>query len=341
MLQIRRGRPHDHGDHDRLADRAAGDPREQHDERGEERRRRAACRGTDASAMGALGQPPAQMTRLLLRHSSSPTSASTAATSDPSRIASATASMSAPSGRSSRSRGESDADDVVRRARAAARLERREKLDRLRGGEQLDRERALGVRDDLPRLQPGRVAHRHVILLPGARRDRVDRCRVAERLVLGDERCGHVLRDHEPRVEPAVGREERRQPVAQVRVDEALDAALGDARELGHRHRERVERERERLPVEVPGRDEHAVLDEHERVVGRRVQLGRDRVLDVVEEVARRAVHLRRAAQRVRVLHLVAPAVRLDDRRALEQPEHVARRRAADRAAAAARAPAG
>ena len=45
-----------------------------------------------------------------------------------------------------------------------------------------------------------------------------------------------------------------------------------------------------------------------------------DRVLDVVEQVARRAVHLRRAAQRVRVLHLVAPAVRLDDRRALEQP---------------------
>ena len=34
-------------------------------------------------------------------------------------------------------------------------------------------------------------------------------------------------------------------------------------------------------------------------------------------------MHLRRAAERVRVLHLVAPAVRLDDRRALEQREHV------------------
>ncbi len=80
--------------------------------------------------------------------------------------------------------------------------------------------------------------------------------------------------------------------------------------------------------MEVPGRDEQAVVDEHERVVGRRVELGRDRVLDVVEQVARRAVHLRRAAQRVRVLHLVAPAVRLDDRRAVEQAQHVARRRA-------------
>ena len=36
----------------------------------------------------------------------------------------------------------------------------------------------------------------------------------------------------------------------------------------------------------------------------------------VVEQVAAGAVHLRRTAQRVRVLHLVAPAVRLDDRRA-------------------------
>jgi hypothetical protein len=40
--------------------------------------------------------------------------------------------------------------------------------------------------------------------------------------------------------------------------------------------RERVERERERLPVEVPVRDEQVVLDEDERVVGRRVDLDRD-----------------------------------------------------------------
>ena len=49
--------------------------------------------------------------------------------------------------------------------------------------------------------------------------------------------------------------------------------------------------------------------------------------LDVVEQVAARAVHLRRAAQRVGVLHLVAPAVRLEDRRALEQQPDVRGRR--------------
>ena len=66
---------------------------------------------------------------------------------------------------------------------------------------------------------------------------------------------------------------------------------------------------------------------EDERVVGRGVELDLDRAADVVEQVAARAVHLRGAAERVRVLHLVAPAVRLEDRRPLEQHAHVRGRR--------------
>ncbi len=50
-----------------------------------------------------------------------------------------------------------------------------------------------------------------------------------------------------------------------------------------------------------------------------------NRLLDVGEKVAARAVHLRRAAKRVGVLHLVAPAVRLDDRGALEEANDVGR----------------
>jgi hypothetical protein len=109
---------------------------------------------------------------------------------------------------------------------------------------------------------------------------------MAEHLVLRHERGRHVLRDHEAAVETAVRRQERRQPVGEVRVDEPLQPPLRDARELRHRHRERIERERERLPVEVAVRDECVVLDEHERIVGRRVQLDRDRVVGVVEQVA-------------------------------------------------------
>ena len=85
----------------------------------------------------------------------------------------------------------------------------------------------------------------------------------------------------------------------------------------------RVERESERLTVEVAVRDELAALGEDERIVGGGVQLDRDGLLGVRQQIPARAVNLRRAAQRVRVLHLVAPAVRLDDRRALDQPNDV------------------
>ena len=100
--------------------------------------------------------------------------------------------------------------------------------------------------------------------------------------------------------------------------DETLGPPLRDARELGHGHRKRIECERQRLAVEVPVGNEGVVVDEHQRVVRRGVQLHRDGVVGVVEEIARGAVYLRRAAQGVRVLHLVAPPVRLVDRGAFE-----------------------
>ncbi len=87
-----------------------------------------------------------------------------------------------------------------------------------------------------------------------------------------------------------------------------------------------VERERERLSVEVSGRHDVALLEQDERVVRRGVQLDRDGRLDIVEQVTTGTVHLRRAADRVRVLHLVAPAVGLDDRGALEELPDVGRR---------------
>ena len=157
-----------------------------------------------------------------------------------------------------------------------------------------------------------------MILLARARRNRVDRRRMAERLVLGDERGGDVLRDHEPGVQASIRRQECRQPIAQIRIDEALDAPLRDVRKLGNGHCERIERESEWLAMEIPRRYQHLLVHEHERVVGRRIQLGRHRVVDVIEQITRSTVHLRRAAKRVRVLNLVAPAVGLADRGALE-----------------------
>ena len=79
--------------------------------------------------------------------------------------------------------------------------------------------------------------------------------------------------------------------------------------------------------MEVAVGDELALLDEDEWVVGGRVQLDSDRRLGIREQVAAGAVDLRRAAERVGVLHLVAPPMRLQDRGALEQPDDVGGRR--------------
>ena len=143
------------------------------------------------------------------------------------------------------------------RARSRARARRRRSgagaalIEPCGGRQDLDRERARTFVDDLRELARADAAHGDVVLLARGRRDRVDARGMAEDLVLADERRARDLRDHEARVQPALRREERREPARERRVDELLDAALADVRELGGGHRREVERERERLAVEV------------------------------------------------------------------------------------------
>ena len=147
-------------------------------------------------------------------------------------------------------------------------------LQRLRRAQRLDAQHALGVLDDAQRLPYAPGAHRNMVLLVAARRDGIDRRRVAERLVLGDERGGEVLRHHEPRVQAAGGDEERRQAV--VLVEEEVRAALGDRRPFGDCNSGRIGRERQRLPVEGARRHDLGLAAgavEHERVVGHAVDL--------------------------------------------------------------------
>ena len=66
----------------------------------------------------------------------------------------------------------------------------------------------------------------------------------ASDLELGGQRRGRDLRDHQPRLEAAVAREERRQP-AQRRVDQPIAAPLADRGELRHA-RSRADRRRPR-----------------------------------------------------------------------------------------------
>src|SRR5207247_4219541 len=85
---------------------------------------------------------------------------------------------------------------------------------------------------------------------PGGRNG-VDAGRMREGLHLGDEGRGDVLGEHVARMQSAMRREEGREPLRGQRVHEAVDAALGDAGELGEADPQRVEDEAQHLTVEV------------------------------------------------------------------------------------------
>ena len=105
-----------------------------------------------------------------------------------------------------------------------------------------------------------------------------------------------------PELSPASRDQERRQPREGV-VGELLDPPLGDGAELGGGERQHVGGERHRLAVEVAARDHLASIGEDQRVVGDGVHLHQHLALDVGEQVAAGAVHLRHAAHAVGVLH--------------------------------------
>src|SRR5688572_22876467 len=106
---------------------------------------------------------------------------------------------------------------AMRAQQRVSRLDRRraahrpQELDALRGRQQLDAEDVRRVLDHRQQPARGERRHRHMVLLVRGRRQRIDACRVSQRLVLGGERGGGHVRDHESAVEPRLGRQERRQ----------------------------------------------------------------------------------------------------------------------------------
>ena len=117
-----------------------------------------------------------------------------------------------------------------------------------------------------------------------------------------------------PQSTPGSCGEERRQAVVAGLVEEAVGTPLRHRRDVGDDDRQEVEHVGDRRAVEVAVGLDATVL-EHHRVVDGGRQLARRHQRRVVDGVAGRAVHLRRAAQRVGVLHPVAvgPAVARHD----------------------------
>src|SRR5579872_995834 len=212
-------------------------------------------------------------------------------------------------------------DRAVRDRRAAPERERRAEIERLRRLEQFDREDVLEILDYTRALTRGYSAHADVVFLARRRGNRIHGCGRAERLVLADERRRGILRNHEAAAQSASLGEEHRQ--AFETIEQFVDAPFGDRSKFGKGDREVIHRHRDRLAVEVPDADKGTVLWEDHGVIGHRVDLEFDRVLDESHAVAHRAVHDRHAAKRIRILHAIAVAVRGHDARIAQQAPQI------------------
>ena len=113
---------------------------------------------------------------------------------------------------------------------------------------------SLDVVDDVAQFQRAGHAHGDVIFL-AAVGGNVARGRWrGENLALVDQRRSHNLRDHKARRQPRIGGKERRQSFVDIGVQQAIDAAFGDAGQIRKRDRRVVEGVGQRRPVKIPTR---------------------------------------------------------------------------------------
>src|SRR5262245_58908028 len=116
---------------------------------------------------------------------------------------------------------------------------------------------------------------------------------MTEDLVFADERCARDLRDHEARVQTALGthgREKRRKAGGERWVDELFDPSLADVRELGGGHGREIERQSEGLAMEIASTQDLglASIDEDARIVRDAVHFAFENGPDPRQGVARR-----------------------------------------------------
>ncbi len=193
---------------------------------------------------------------------------------------------------------------------------RRMKVAALRSRQQLDAQNAHQVfRHRQQTARPMR-SHRHVVFLVGRGRDGVDRSRIGPLLVLGGQRCGGHLSDHEAGVEAGIAGEEGRQ-AAHHRIDQQRDPALGKIADLAGGHRQHVGGEGDRLGVEIAAGQSFFFIRKDQRVVGHAIGFGAECARSLTQHVERGAHHLRLTAQAIGILHaLIIGEMRGADRRA-------------------------
>src|SRR2546423_12960771 len=112
----------------------------------------------------------------------------------------------------------------------------------------------------------------------------MDAGRGSEQLVVRRQGGGRVLEQHVPRVEARMPGEEGGQ-LGEEAGEHAEEAPLGNTAELAEADARGVERERQRLAVEVPAGEYGLIVGEDERIVGARIELHREHPPQVVDRV--------------------------------------------------------
>src|SRR5687767_15137807 len=169
-------------------------------------------------------------------------------------------------------RGHEGPHCVVRPDYPAAGLDRRAKIDSLRGTHQLDCKNPLHIGHD-PTCLP-RGAHRHWddILPIAIRWNRIHAGRVRKHLALTREGCRCHLGHHESRMDSWISAEKCMQALISIGTIRPVDSSLRRRGGICHDDRQKIQRACTRQPVEV-STAQHAPVLEDERIVGRCVQL--------------------------------------------------------------------
>ena len=131
-----------------------------------------------------------------------------------------------------------------------------------------------------------------------------------------------------PLLSPLSGTRNGGRPLDSFGIEQPVEPAVADRGRRHERERQRIQRHRERHAVEVPAASNlRRLAQQDDRVIRDRVRFDREDAVDVPSGVARRPMHLWRAAQGICVLHEVRRvSMRLADRRSGEQRAEVRRR---------------
>jgi len=129
--------------------------------------------------------------------------------------------------------------------------ERPMEIDALGRGQVLDRKDRARIRDHRAEAARGEGRHADMVLLIGRGREAVDARRMGQALILGGERGGGHLGDHEARIQSALLHEKSRK-AAHARIDEQRDAPLGNRADFRDRKRHRIGGQRHRFSVKLP-----------------------------------------------------------------------------------------